>query len=84
MHIIAPPLQRVPSALLGFEHNPVASAQVPTLWHSSRAMQTTGLVPVHVPAWQVSVCVQELPSVHEEPFAFGALLHIPVAGLHVP
>ena len=27
----------------------------------------TGLAPVHVPAWQESVCVQASPSVHEVP-----------------
>ena len=27
-------------------------------------MQTTGLDPVHVPLWQLSLCVQALPSLH--------------------
>ncbi len=48
------------------------------------ARQTTGLLPVQVPPWQVSVCVQALPSSQLEPFAFAGLEQIPVAGLHVP
>jgi hypothetical protein len=34
-------LQSVPSALLGFEQEPVAWSQVPTTWHWSRAVQVT-------------------------------------------
>jgi hypothetical protein len=48
-------------------------------------MQTTGFAPVQVPAWQVSVCVQRLPSVQVVPFGFGvAGEHSPFAGLQVP
>jgi hypothetical protein len=43
-----------------------------------------GFAPVHVPVWQVSVCVQALPSLHTTPFAFCGLLHVPVLLLHVP
>src|SRR5262249_54256513 len=51
-----PSLQTVPSGLFGFEHVPAAGAHVPGAWHWSSALQTTGFDPVHVPAWQVSVC----------------------------
>ena len=47
-------------------------------------MHVTGLVPVHVPAWHVSVCVQALPSLHEIPFGALGFEQVPVAGLHVP
>jgi hypothetical protein len=33
-------------------------------------VQTTGLEPVQVPFWQVSVWVQALPSLHAVPFAW--------------
>jgi hypothetical protein len=64
-------LQVVPSALFGLEQTPVELLQVPTLWHWSSAVHTTGLLPVQVPLWQLSDCVQELPSVQAVPFDFG-------------
>jgi hypothetical protein len=39
---------------------------------------------VHFPAWQVSDRVQALPSLHAVPFAFGVVVHAPLAGLQVP
>src|SRR5439155_1366477 len=59
----APPVHGVPTGLGGFEHMPVAGAQVPAWWHSSRAVQTTA-VPAAVPPLQVSFVVQALPSSH--------------------
>ena len=47
-------------------------------------MQTTGLLPVQVPAWQVSVCVQALPSVQVVPSALAGLEQVPVDGSQVP
>jgi hypothetical protein len=47
-------------------------------------VQTTGFEPVHMPAWQVSDCVQALPSSHARPL--GLMLgaeHIPLAGSQV-
>jgi hypothetical protein len=41
------------------------------------------LPPVQVPFWQVSVCVQVLPSLQAEPSALVGFEH-PVAGSHVP
>jgi len=79
-----PSLQALPLTLAGFEHVPVAGLQVPAMWHWSEAVQTTGLLPVHTPLWQVSVCVQALPSLHELPLAFAGFEHVPVAGLQVP
>jgi hypothetical protein len=54
----------VPSPLLGFEHTPVLLLQTPTSWHWSLALHTTGLAPLHAPAWQVSVWVHGSPSSH--------------------
>ena len=34
------------------------------------SLQMTGFVPTHAPAWQVSVCVQALRSVHGVPLAW--------------
>ncbi len=79
-----PSLQALPLAFAGFEHVPVVGEQVPAVWHWSEAVQTTGLLPVHTPLWQVSICVQALPSLHELPLAFAGFEHVPVAGLQVP
>src|SRR5262249_20736695 len=48
------------------------------------AVQFTGLAPVHAPAWQVSVCVHALLSLHALPLGLLGLLHTPVVGLHTP
>ena len=79
-----PSLQALPLIFTGFEHVPVVGEQVPTTWHWSEAVQTTGLLPVQTPLWQVSVCVQALPSLQGEPFAFGGFEQAPVEGSHVP
>jgi hypothetical protein len=79
-----PSLHASPSALAGFEHTPVAGSHEPAVWHWSGAAQVTGLAPAHVPAWQVSLWVQALPSLHAVPLAFGGFEHSPVAGLHEP
>src|SRR2546428_9657760 len=68
----SPSLHAVPLLAFGLEHWPVAVLQVPATWHWSEAVQTTGLEPVQVPLWQVSVCVQALPSLHAVPLvSFG-------------
>ena len=41
-------------------------------------------MPVHLPAWQVSVCVQALPSSQALPSGFAGFEHEPVAGSQVP
>src|SRR5262249_36661352 len=53
-------------------------------WHWSEAVHTTGFAPVQVPARQVSLCVQALPSSQVLPFGFSGLEHVPVAGVQVP
>src|SRR5207247_10941768 len=68
----SPSLQAAPSGLAGFEHSPLAGSQVPALWHWSWAVQTTGFVPVQLPPWQLSVCVQASPSSQAIPFATDA------------
>ena len=76
-------LQAVPFVLAGFEHTPVPVSHVPTVWHWSLATHVTEFEPVHVPVWQVSVCVHAFPSVHAVPFAFAGFVHAP-APSHVP
>src|SRR5438034_10143598 len=77
-------LQAVPLLAFGLEHWPVVVSQVPATWHWSEAVQTTGLLPVQTPLWQVSVCVQALPSLQVVPLAFAGLEHVPVVGEQVP
>src|SRR5256885_1283029 len=79
-----PSLQEAPLGFAGLEHVPVAGSQVPATWHWSVAAQTTGFVPVHVPAWQVSVRVQALPSSQVAPSGFAGLEQRPVVGSHTP
>ena len=78
-----PSLHAVPFGAAGFEQ-PVAGSHVPTTWHWSLAVQTTGLEPVHTPAWHVSVCVHRLPSLHAVPFGAAGFEQAPVPGSHVP
>ena len=59
-----PSLHGVPSVAGGLEQSPVEGLQVPATWHWSLAVHTTGLAPTQLPAWQVSVWVQALPSLH--------------------
>ena len=77
-------LQGVLFGAAGLEHMPVIVLHVPTSWHESEAAQTTGIAPVHAPAWHVSICVQALLSLHIEPSALAGLEHMPVVVMHVP
>src|SRR5207247_1828507 len=79
-----PSLQAAPSGFAGSEHVPVAGSQAAAEWHWSAAAQTTRFVPVHVPAWQVSVRVPAVPSLQAAPSGFAGLEHVPVAGSQVP
>ena len=79
-----PSLQAEPSILTGLLHAPDPTSQTPASWQPSSAAHTTGLLPVHVPDWQVSVCVQGLPSAHAVPSIWLGLPHRPVLGSHVP
>src|SRR5579862_6050065 len=76
-------LQAVPSTAVGFEHVPACGSQVPATWHWSDAVQTTA-VPAHVPPWQLSPCVQALPSLQPVPSAAVGFEHVPVCGSQVP
>ena len=69
------------SSLAGLEQVPVAGLHVPASWHWSLAVQTTGFEPVHVPLWQVSVCVQALPSLQVVPFGFARVRAGAVGGI---
>jgi hypothetical protein len=79
-----PSLHVAPSALLGFEHVPLLTSQVPAAWHWSDAEQTTGFAPVQVPAWHVSVCVQAFPSLQVAPSALLGFEHVPLLTSQVP
>jgi hypothetical protein len=79
-----PSLHDVPFAATGFEHVPLAGSQVPAVWHASLAVHVTALPPVHVPFWQLSLCVHALPSLQDVPLAATGFEHVPVLGLHVP
>jgi len=79
-----PSLQALPLVFGGLEHVPVVGEQVPATWHWSEAVQATGLLPAQTPLWQVSVCVQALPSLQVLPLAFAGFEHVPVAGSQVP
>src|SRR5207302_144234 len=74
----------VPFVFAGLEQTPVDGLQVPTSWHWSCAAQVTGFAPVQVPASQVSVCVQALPSSQVVPFGFAGFEQTPVDGSQVP
>ena len=77
-----PSLHAVPSAFGEITQVPEVGSHVPALLHWSPG-QVTGL-PVHAPATQVSPCVQGLPSLHDVPSGFGALLQAPVVGSQLP
>ena len=77
-------LQLVPSGAGELEQLPFVGSHVPAAWHWSVALQTTGLLPMHTPAWQLSVRVQALPSLQVVPSAAGGFEQAPLAGLHVP
>ena len=73
------------SAAFGVEQIPVLVLQVPAVRHCPDAEQETGLLPVQVPFWQVSVCVQAFPSLQLVPSV--AAIQVPVdaeQGMQVP
>jgi len=79
-----PSLHVDPLALAGFEQTPVEVLQTPGAWHWSGVAQTTGLPPVQLPDWQVSVCVHALLSLQLVPLGLDGFEQTPVDGLHVP
>jgi hypothetical protein len=73
-------LQLAPlAAFVCAEQPPVAGSQLPAILHMPEVGQTTGLLPVQVPFWQVSVWVHMLPSLHGVPFATPTQLPLPPA-----
>jgi hypothetical protein len=72
------------SALAGSLQIPVDESQVPTSWHWSEAVHTTGLAPWHCPERQVSPPVHALPSLQTVPSGFAGSEHFPVFESHVP
>ena len=79
-----PSLHVVPSGRLGLEQTPDDGSHVPAAWHWSEAVQMTGLLPVHTPVSQASVCVQALLSLQVVPSGKLGLEQTPVDVLHVP
>jgi hypothetical protein len=73
-----------PSALVGFEQAPVVGSHVPGAWHWSAAAQLTVSAPTQAPAWQASVRVQALPSLHLVPSALAGFEQTPLVGSHLP
>src|SRR5262245_14070337 len=55
-------LHGVPFGAGGLEQVPVIGSQTPGRKQPPGGGQTNGLLPKHMPPWQVSVCVQALPS----------------------
>jgi len=62
-----PVLHAAPFGLGTIAQAPVAGLHVSDCWHVVGAGQETGFDPTHTPAWQVSVCVQALPSLQAAP-----------------
>jgi hypothetical protein len=81
---LLPSLQAEPLLAAGFEQAPVAGSHAPAMWHWSDAVQVTGLEPLHVPFWQVSVWVQAFPSLQDVPLAAMGFEQAPVDGSQVP
>jgi hypothetical protein len=79
-----PSLHAAPLLAIGLEQAPVVGSQVPATWHWSDAVQATGLEPLHVPFWQVSVWVQPLPSLQDVPLLAMGFEQAPVDGSHEP
>src|SRR5215471_13044331 len=63
------------------EQVPFDGLQTPG-WQPSDDAQTTGLAPTHAPAWQVSLCVQALPSLQAVPLATALGTQAPVPVSH--
>jgi len=78
------PVHEAPFEAIGFEQVPDVGSHVPAAWHESLAVHVTGFEPVQVPAWQESVCVHALPSLHVVPFVAAGFEQVPLAGSHVP
>jgi len=79
---LSPSSQVVPLAFCtGVGQTPVAVLHAPAVWHWS-AVHTTGLLPVHTPALQVSVWVQAFPSLQVVPSVFGLHAVVLVPGVH--
>src|SRR5262249_62140210 len=75
-----PSLQALPFILAGFEQTPVAGLHVPASWHWSEAVHSMP-VPTQAPPWQLSPCVQALPSLQLVPFVLAGFVELAVAGL---
>jgi hypothetical protein len=62
-----PVVQAVPLGSGTITHRPVAGLHLSDCWHVAGPGHTTGFDPTQTPFWQVSVCVQALPSLQAVP-----------------
>ena len=72
------------SARTGKSHCPVCVLQLPAPRHTAGFPHTTALPLLHVPSWQVSVCVHALPSVHGSLLGRAGLEQTPEPASQVP
>jgi hypothetical protein len=79
-----PSSQAVPSGWAKIVQTPVLGSQAPSVvsWHGSLVVHSTGVPPTHAPAWQVSVWVQALPSLHTVPLSWLAHAVVLTEGWH--
>src|SRR2546428_13021074 len=70
--------------MVGRPPRPALGPYTPLFRPWSAAVHTTGFPPTQAPAWQVSVCVQALPSLHGAPSSLAGLVQMPDAGLQGP
>jgi allophanate hydrolase subunit 1 len=77
-------LHAVVLGAFGVEQTPLLGLHVPCTWHVAGAGQVTGFDPVHVPFWQLSLCVHAFPSEQAAPLGETGLEQTPVVGSHTP
>src|SRR2546428_6431214 len=70
--------------MVGRPPRPALGPYTPLFRPWSAAVHTTGFPPTQAPAWQVSVCVQALPSLQAAPSSLAGWVQMPDAGLQVP
>ena len=79
-----PSSQTLPSLLKGWLHTPVAGLHVPGSWQPFCGAQYGALIPVHVPAMQMSCGVHKLPSLHAVPVGLAGKTQLPVTRSQLP
>src|SRR5439155_1057752 len=80
----SPSSHGAPLSLAGLLQPPEGGLRTPAAWHWSAAVPSPARRSSEVPAGQVSVRVQALPSSHRVPLSLAGLLQAPEAGLQAP